>query len=76
MTDFNRDEDYYAEFKVMVRERMPNGAQVTTDLKAAFDKFFAEEGIILSPREKGRLFQLIIKDLAAEMQTEAERIQP
>ncbi len=65
---FNPDEEYYAEFKAMIRARLPTGAAVVAQLRAAYDGFFADEGISLSPREKDKLFQLVLKEVIEEME--------
>jgi hypothetical protein len=66
---FNPDEEYYAEFKAMIRAKLPTGAALAANLRAAYDQFFKDEGIILSPREKDKLFQMILKEITDEMET-------
>jgi len=67
---FNLDEEYYAEFKAMIRARLPGGAKLVADLRATYDQFFKDEGLILSPREKDKLFQLVLKEVIEEMENQ------
>ena len=70
------EHEYYATFKAMVREHLPAGRQVLADWHAAFERYFQTEGIILSRRERFRLFQLILDEILEEIKEEFKHQQP
>jgi hypothetical protein len=70
------EREYYANFKELVRDRLPSGKQLFSDLYAAFERFFETEGIILSRRERYRLFLLIMEEVSAELAAELQKLQP
>jgi len=67
------EREYYASFKELVRAQLPTGGQLVADLRAVYERYFKTEGIILSPREKYRLFLLIMEELQAEMAAEVQK---
>ncbi len=69
------EREYYATFKAMVREHMPDGAKLVGDLRNAYEQFWKEENIILSRRERYRLFLLILEEVLAEMEEARGRLE-
>lgn len=70
------EEEYYGNFKALVRERMPDGKGLLVELKAAYDRFFADEQIVLSRKERYRLFLLIVQEVMHEIAEETKQLKP
>jgi hypothetical protein len=70
------EREYYAGIKDLLRERLPGGRQVLAGLRTAFENYFKSEGIILSRRERYRLFQLILEEILEEVRAEFSQTQP
>ena len=74
---FSREErEYYANFKSLVRDSLPGGKKIIGDLHTAYFDYFKREQIILSRRDKYRLFLLIMEEVLEEMNTELAQLQP
>lgn len=70
------EQEYYATFKAMVREHLPSGRQILAEWHTAFETYFQTEGIILSRRERFRLFQLILDEIVEELRQEFKHLRP
>jgi metallophosphoesterase superfamily enzyme len=70
------EREYYAGFKALVREHTPSGRQLLADLHTAYEHYFQTEGIILSRRERYRLFLLIMEEVLAELEAELNKLSP
>lgn len=70
------EEEYYAALKAMLRAKLPDGQRLLAELKQAYDSFFEAEQILLSPRERHRLFELIVREVMDEMAGAMRQMKP
>ena len=66
------EREYYASVKELVRDHLPSGRQFFTNLHTAYERFFETEGILLSRRERSRLYLFIMEEVRAELEGELE----
>ena len=70
------EREYYANFKALVRGSLPDGKKIIRDLHTTYRDYFKREQIILSRRDKYRLFLLIMEEVLEEINSELAQLQP
>jgi hypothetical protein len=70
------EEEYYGSFKALIRASLPDGQRLLADLKSAYDAFFEAEQIILSRKERHRLFERIVQEVMSEMAEAMRQLKP
>jgi hypothetical protein len=70
------EEEYYNTFKKLVREQLPDGRGLMGVLKSAYDQYFETEAIVLSRRERHRLFESIVREVMNEMAEALQQLKP
>jgi len=70
------EREYYTSLKEMVREQLPTGGKLFEDLHAAYERYFKDQGLALSRRERYRLFLLVFEEISAEMEAAKGKLEP